>query len=154
MSDFVYTAYVIEYDEIKKVVPNEASLFEERADKVLVFLKLAYPDKKFTMNDIFDYCAKDDIDGCRIYKIIDNEDFHAIEEDLQEVYGLLWGNDNSVIRMFAKTTNVELGMDYNYKENKAYFYLHETDLIQLTPSGQALKEKGVRFEFEKWEEIY
>jgi hypothetical protein len=154
MSDYVYTAYTISFEQIKKVVPKEVELFEEKADKVLVFLKLSYPDKKFSMKDIFDYCTKDDIEGCRIYNALKNDDFHAIEEDLQTIYDFLWGNDDSVIRMFTKATNIRLGLDFNYKEGQSYFYLYEDDLIQLTPSGQALKEKGVEFEFAKWEEIF
>jgi hypothetical protein len=55
--------------------------------------------------------------------------------------------------MFKKETSIGLGMDFNYREGEAYFYLHEDDLIQLTPSGQALEKKGINFSFEKWEEI-
>ena len=154
MSDLVYSAYIIPFEEVRKVVPDEVRVFEEKAEKILVFLKLTYTDYGFTMEDIFEFCTRDDIEGCRIYNILDNGDFHSLDGELDDIYSSLCLSENSVFGAFKKKTNIGLGAEYNYKEEQPYFYLHEDDLIQLTPSGKALRDNGVSFEFANWSEGY
>lgn len=153
-SDYIYSAYIIPFEEIKKVVPNEVIAFEEKSEEALVFLRLSYTQYGFNIDDIFEYCVRDDIEGCRIYSVLNGEDFNVVCDFLEVIYSLLVSGEDSVLGAFKRETNIGLGVDYNYDTEKPYFYLIQDDLIQLTPSGHMLKNKGVMFDFKKWVESY
>jgi hypothetical protein len=155
MSVGVYGAYLTSYDDIKKALPIETRKFEERAEDLLVFLTLSYPECVFTMADIFEMCARDDLESCNIYnQALDKQIFEVLEGKAKEIYNLLCGQENSVMSEFKKQFDVRLGIDFNYEEEKAYFYFYEDDVVELTPSARKLRERGIGFEFTKWTESF
>ena len=154
-ADYVYSGFLIPFDEIKKVVPNEVKMFEEKAESVLVYLRLTYPDKNFTMKDIFEMCSRDDKECCRIYdELIERKGLKDIEKQLDEVYRCLLVNGDSVFSAFRKETNVAFDIGFDYENGDTYFSLCEKDVIELTPQAKSLKEKGIDFKFKVWTETY
>ena len=147
----VFAEYVVRFDDLEKVVPHETKIFKDKAEEILLIIKLSSEDSSnFNMRDIFEYCARDDIEGGEIYNFVDSNTWGLIEDKLSEVYNLL----TDVFRAFEKKTGVGVNIEMNYQTEKHYFYLIEHHVVQLTPQASKLEEMGIKIELERWTETW
>ena len=145
----VYAQYLIKVEDLEKVVPMEFGQFKEKAEEVLVAIKLQENvNDSFSMQDIFEYCTRDDIEGCSIYNNLESDLFTLLEDRLQETYDLLL----LMFVAFKEKTGVSVFSEMNYETDKPYFYLSKDDVVELTPQAKALEQMGIPIELELWEE--
>lgn len=147
----VYAEYLIELQDLEKIVPQKMQLFKDKAEEVLVIIKLTDNEgSKFTMKEIFEYCARDDIEGAMIYNLLDDETWDLVEDKLSEMYNAL----TYVFRAFKEKTGVGVNIEMNYETDEHYFYLVQDDVVELTPQAKKLQEMGIKIELERWTETY
>ena len=102
------------------------------------------------MSDLFDYCARDDIEGAIIYNSLDDETWDLVEDKLSEMYNALM----YVFRAFKEKTGVGANIEMNYGTDESYFYLVQDDVVELTPQAKKLQEVGIKIELERWTETW
>jgi hypothetical protein len=147
----VFAEYVIEFEDLEKVVPNETKAFFEKAEEVLLIIKMTSDeDYNFKMRDMYEYCGRDDIEGSNIYNLLDANTWDLVEDKLSEVYNLL----TDVFHAFEKQTGVGVNIEMNYETDKHYFYLVKDDVVQLTPQAKKLEQMGIKLELEQWSESW
>lgn len=145
----IYAEYVVDVQDIERVVPKEIQLFKDKAEEVLLIIKLASEcSYNVTINDLYDYCARDDIGGNMIYNALDDETWDLVEDKLSETYNAL----TYVFRAFKDITGVGLNIEMNYQTDKPYFYLIKDDVVELTPQAIKLRDAGVVLELQTWVE--
>jgi hypothetical protein len=149
-SEDLSPVYIISLDEIKKIVPSAVQRFEEKAEEILVILRLTY-DYKFSIKDILEHCAVDDLEGSKLYKVLTDEDYHALEGKFKEAYDLLIYEKGSVLEVFREKTGVKVTIEYDYDDfdhnNHVYFCIGYRDAVEYNPSMKALKDSGLKIYF-------
>jgi hypothetical protein len=145
IEDFKAVAdYVLEYDEVKKVVPEEIKEFEEKVDAVLVAIRLmGYED--ISLMSIFEYMCNEE-ENSDIERDLSKDDFNAVEEMLKELFDVI----GVVEDKFEEKTKISIYNSFSKTEEKVYFEMRMDDVVELTPQAKALKESGVKFEFQSW----
>ena len=142
--------YILTYEEFKKVVPEEVSLFEEKASDVLVFLKLQ--EFNFEMNDVFDYLTNED--ECSQIELhmndCEKELSKVVVDKMLECVDLM----DKARDKFEEKTSIKVFSAFSKANEIFYFEMLMDNVVQLTPQAQALKDSGVDFSFDYWVDEY
>jgi hypothetical protein len=142
----VYGQYVVPFYELEKVLPNEFKEFKEKSDEVLIFVNLSQDfsiNNRFTMNDVYENCIVDDIEGSKFYRLLDDETFGAIEDRLSDIYNMF----QNMLVLFKEKTQIALYSDFNYDEGLPFIYLNYYDVMEMTPKAKELLKMGVIFDW-------
>lgn len=136
--------YVIEYGEVKRVLPYRCQILEEKVDGVLVFLKmLGY--KAFNLNHVFEYMCVEKWYS-EIEETLEMEHLELIEPKLREIIRCV----NKIEVEFQKQTGISIYRSYVKVEKHFYFEMKREDVVQLTPQAQKLKDSGIQFDFQQF----
>lgn len=139
--------YVMMYGEAKKVVPNEAQNFEDKANEILTFLKLR--EYSFNLEHLLEYVGSEQ-DESELEREIEREDYEALRDKLRELGPAI----NAITDAFKKVSNIDLYPCYSKTDGHFYFAMRYDDVVVLTPSALKLKSIGVNFGFQHWVEDY
>jgi hypothetical protein len=136
--------YVLMYDELKKVVPNEVNIFEEKVDEILVALKMmGYSNLK--MKNILEYMATEE-EQSDLESEVDEDDFEVIEERLSELFDKI----EDVEKKFAELTGINISKSYSKVDGYFYYEMEFSDVVRLTPQAEKLKSSGISFGLQTW----
>jgi hypothetical protein len=149
--NYITNQYIISWENIKKVVPDEVDVFEKNFEDLLVYLRLTH-NKVFSFENILEYCAVDNLEDSLIYQHLGTKEHLLLEDRLQSMYVLMCYADKSILSSFKNKTDVELNIGYNNEGRITYFFLNQDDIITFTPKATELKNKGIDFSLHIWTE--
>ena len=135
--------YILTYDEFKKVVPEEMALFEEKANELLVFLKLQ--GYEYDMSDVLEYLI-DEEESSEIEMNIDGIDGEIAKQKIEEMFDLMGKAEEK----FQEKTKISIYLEYSKVSEEFYFEMRMDDVVQLTPQAKELQDSGIKFGFQSW----
>jgi hypothetical protein len=139
--------YFLKIEQVKKVVPESYKIFEEKAEELLVALKMM--NYHFKLNDVLEYITVEENES-EIEAFLSQSELNAIEPMLSKVTDYI----NDTESEFTKKTGITLYKEYSKVDEKFYFEMRMEDVVVLSPNATKLKDSGVNFGFQNWVDNY
>jgi hypothetical protein len=135
----IVSGYMMNYNRLKDVVPNEVRVVEESLDDVMMYLKLQEHEiKRYEL----------------ILYVQDNNNWYRIdeldEEDLKFVKDKVERPFNDLRKAFLDKTELNIWLYYSGTYDELYVTFNDEQVVELTPRAKALQKMTSGFYYDEW----
>ncbi len=135
----IVSGYMMNYNRLKDVVPNEVRVVEESLDDVMMYLKLQEHEvKRYEL----------------ILYVQDNNNWYRIdeldEEDLKFVKDKVERPLNDLRKAFLDKTELNIWLYYSGTYGELYVTFNDEQVVELTPRAKALQKMTSGFYYDEW----
>ena len=135
----IFSGYMMNYNSLHDVVPNEFKALEESVGEVMTYLKLR--EIEVNKHDLIIYMQ----DVRTKYRIdeLDDEDFEVLELKLKQPF-------NDLCKAFSDKTELSIWFYYSGTYNEMYVRFNNEEVVEFTPKAKTLQQMTSGFYYDEW----
>ncbi len=146
MQTVMFKDYIIDYEDLAKVIPTEFKEFNDSIDGIKTYFKLQDEDGDYDytislQNIINNLKGTSDI----LYDELSEEDVEIVDEKIKSAY-------KKLMKAFVDKTKLKMSLFYSEAQDCAFVEFSRYQIENEPSKVEELKSLGVNFRFAEWVE--